>query len=441
MGKKFNLYENLDKYDPNKRGDAGTNEPDYLNLEEKQARIQRADAPDDQAPKIDTNNTSDTSAVPTPDDQAPGIDTDDVIGSVALTAPEYDQKRQDQKLNQAKFSALGQAFGGLTDGMTLGLGGRVALREKSNVSDYVDDFQKYNDDFQTKMEDYNYKQYLQRLRAGTAKTEQENLDRKYETGVDEFNQNLTETKRQFNETLGEKIRHDKENKKTDAFGASTNRTYKEDYIDYLNRSLEFNKGSKDGKDDDYNTIETKKIHDVYSIAVTDPVFLKTYGHLFDKEAGVEKKRITVDKDGNRKTVRYHDMNFTPIYGEDIIAGAYFKFMEDRKRVSTSKRTYDPNIPQPGQSLNKNRRTNDPMFSQPGQTKNKGNWNTNNDKNYLIGRIRSGGNNSKVAEKQLREQLLTEGYTPEAIDNAINEIRPSNTSTKTEIPDKYKIYAR
>ena len=183
MGKKINLYESLDQFDPNP-------EPDYLNLEEQQARINNADAapaqaqapapaqaqalapvPDSQTSKNDTDNGS--------DDQAPGIDTNDVIGSVALTAPEYDQKRQDQKLNQAKFSALGQAFGGLTDGMTLGLGGRVAKREKSKVSDYVDDFQKYNDNFQTKMEDYNYKEYLEKLRAGTAVQEQDNLEKEW----------------------------------------------------------------------------------------------------------------------------------------------------------------------------------------------------------------------------------------------------------------------
>ena len=78
----------------------------------------------------------------------------------------------------------------------------------------------------------------------------------------------------------------------------------------------------------------------------------------------------------------------------------------------------------------------PDFSQPGQTE-KSKWGTTADKTYLVGRIQSGGNNSKVAETQLRKQLGIEGYTPEEIDNALNEIKPSNTSENNNVGNKTK----
>ena len=289
----FNLYSQEDK------------QPDYLGLAELRNRIQNP--------------------VGSPVEQTQGIDMDNPLFSVMdLPKPINDEKRQEQRKRQASFSLLGRAFGNVADGMTLGLGGRVAKREKSDVPEYVEDYLKYNDDFQKRNEDYNYKQYLEKLRAGTAINTQQNKDRQFTREGEQFNevQGLNENK--FVEDI----------RKSDADRLSREGISK-DLLGEKKRQFDLSKVEQSFANTTEGQVQQRRVDGIYSQAVQSEEFVKSHPTLFKRsDIGSEKFRIIKDADGDPTRVPYFDQNNEPMFDKPIIADAYAKWMAQKQRIGS-----------------------------------------------------------------------------------------------------------
>jgi hypothetical protein len=222
------------------------NEPDYLGLEEKRDRVKDAGMfkgkpedngvkspemkynPDDYLPEnqnyLKQNSQPQTkpqeqSATEQPVEQAANkqdeyaIDKDNALGSIfdieVSSAPEYDEKRQKVRKNQAVLGTLGNALTSMGDGLTLGMGGHVIDRNFDDNEKYINDFVGYRDDYQKRLESWDNQRFLQELKKAGEISDAEYKDeanRIREKGVDSldnYRQGQLELGKQRNETDAE----------------------------------------------------------------------------------------------------------------------------------------------------------------------------------------------------------------------------------------------